>query len=295
MKEGQKKSRREWLSALIWLISALALYAVSGFILKDWIRYLFVLPLALIFYLLRPAILLPLSRKKRRWQNRFVRWMIYLLLCAALLTALILGRDSYGLPLYPYLTVNTPSFDPQNIASIEHGADGRFIIHTKNDTLKILQLTDLHIGGTLSTYKQDWAAFESIYFQVIQEARPDLIIITGDLVYPIPLQSLSTDNRTPLIYLCDFMEKIGIPWAFVYGNHETELLAEFNSDELSEALTAYTFDYGGHLLFSRIQPDIYGRYNNLIEVRNADGSLSETPFLLDSNDYASPINAAAPW
>lgn len=287
MKEGQKKTRREWLTALIWLMVTLTVYAVSVIVLKDWTRYLFILPLALIFYFLRLAILLPLSKKERGRGNRLARRVIYLALWVALLAGTVLWRDSYGLPLYPYLTVGSSPFEPQNIASIEHEADGRFIIRTKNDTLKVLQLTDLHIGGTLSTYKQDRAAFESIYFQVIQEARPDLIIITGDLVYPIPLQSLSVDNRTPLVYVCDFMEKIGIPWAFVYGNHETELLAQFDADELNETLTAYTFDHGGHLLFSQVHPDIYGRYNNLIEVRNADESLNEALFLLDSNDYAS--------
>lgn len=289
MKETNCETRkhREWLTALIWLLVATAVYAVTAIVLKDGLRYLFLLPMALLFYLLRLVILLPLSKKVRGRGNLIARWVVYLLLCAALLVGAFVWRDSYSLPLYPYLNVFTRPLEAQNIASIEHEEDGRFIIHTKNDTLKVLQLTDLHIGGTLSTYQQDRAAFESIDFQVIQEAKPDLVIITGDLVYPIALQSLTIDNRSPLVYICDFMEKIGLPWAFVYGNHDTEPTAEFTAEELNEALTAYTFDHGGHLLFSQTRPDIYGRYNGLIEVRNADGTLNQALFLLDSNDYAS--------
>ncbi len=284
-KDKNTSKRREWLFALIWFTAAAALYAVSVFVLKDWLRYFFILPAAVVFYVLRLVILLPLSKKKRSKINMRIRMTVQIISCLAVLIGLIVWRDSYSLPLYPYLTFMLEN-ESENILSIEHEADGRFIINTQNDTLKVLQLTDIHIGGTISTYRQDYAAFHCIY-EIVRQMRPDLIIITGDLVFPLPFESLSTDNRTPLVYLCDFMQRIGIPWAFVYGNHETELVAQYTADELNNILDYYTFDLGGCLLFSRIQPDVYGRYNNLIEVRNADGSLNQALFLLDSNDYAS--------
>lgn len=55
MKETNCETRkhREWLTALIWLLVVAAVYAVTAIVLKDGLRYLFLLPMALLFYLLR--------------------------------------------------------------------------------------------------------------------------------------------------------------------------------------------------------------------------------------------------
>jgi len=246
----------------------------------------FLLPLGFLFYLLRLVITLPLSQKARGKLNLKIRRVSYIFVCIALVIGLLLIRDGYGIPLYPYLFSYSTTANADNIKSIEHDEDGHFIINTKHDELKVLQLTDLHIGGSLSTYRSDFNAFHAMY-DVIRKSKPDLIIITGDLVYPIPVQSLTVDNRTAFVYICDFMSKIGIPWAFVYGNHDTERISTYSAKELIEVFSAHTFDKGGKLLFSETQPSVYGRYNNLIEVRNADGSLNQALFLLDSNDYTS--------
>lgn len=281
--EGRLKKER--IFALVYFPLVIAIYIALTAILKDYLRFLFIIPLGILFYLLRLVIILPFSKKERSIKNKMIRLAVFLTLCVALTIAAAEMRNSYHLPLYPY------DFSEQGAdeaLSVSHEDDGRYVVTMKRDELKILQLTDIHIGGTLSTYRQDYQAFASMY-RVIQKAKPDLIIITGDLVYPIPLQSLTFDNRTALVYICDFMGRIGIPWAFVYGNHETELFSKYSTEELNNCLEAYTFDHGGSLLFSYTQPDIYGRYNNLIEVRNSDGTLNQALFLIDSNDYASKM------
>lgn len=281
------RTKHELIFAAIYFTAIFLLYILSIFIIKDYLRFLFLIPLGVVFYFLRLIILLPLSKKKRSIKNKAIRFCICTTACTAITVLSFMLRDMYmyRLPLYPY-TISYAFADNKsdNTPSIVHDEDGRFIITMNKDEFKILQLTDLHIGGTLSTYKQDFQAFASMY-RAIKAADPDLIIITGDLVYPIPLWSLTLDNRTPLIAICDFMSLINIPWAFVYGNHETEQFAACSANELNESLTAYTFDRGGKLLFSQIQPDIDGRYNNLIEIRNSDGTLNQALFLLDSNDY----------
>ncbi len=176
---------------------------------------------------------------------------------------------------------------PHRSLPITYEADGTYIITNEDNTdFKILQLTDIHLGGKYATLSLDEAALYSTY-TVIERSRPDLIIITGDLVYPIPVQSFTNDNATPFYQICEFMNRVGIPWAFVYGNHETELIATHTSEQLNNILRGYSYAQGkGCLLYADVQPDIYGRSNQLIEIRNADGSLNQALFLLDSNDYA---------
>ena len=46
--------------------------------------------------------------------------------------------------------------------------------------------------------------------------------MTGDLTFPLGLFSLSLNNHTPVMEFASFMRNTGIPWAFTYGNHDTE-------------------------------------------------------------------------
>ena len=62
--------------------------------------------------------------------------------------------------------------------------------------LRILQLTDLHIGGSLPTVFSDRKAFRACY-ELIREALPDLIVITGDIAYPIPIETFTLNNKVP--------------------------------------------------------------------------------------------------
>lgn len=148
---------------------------------------------------------------------------------------------------------------------------------------RILQLTDIHLGGSLTTVYSDRKALDACY-AVIRKAEPDLIVITGDIAYPIPLQSFTLNNKTPLFQLRTFMNNIGIPWVIVYGNHDTETEATESAEEISRSYAEYARQ-NPSLLYADRQPDIYGRYNQYIQIRNQDGSLNRILFLMDSNDY----------
>ncbi len=57
----------------------------------------------------------------------------------------------------------------------------------------------------------------SIIRETVEKVKPDLITIAGDLIYG----EFCLDGK-PLVALVEFMESLGIPWAPVLGNHETE-------------------------------------------------------------------------
>lgn len=280
-----KLTKRVAFGCAIYSVVVVSVYLLCSFILKAWLRYLIIPILGFLFLGVYLIVVRPFSKKRIGNGRKIFRYFLSTVLCAAFTVGIFFAIDYYSPFLYPMILSRREV--PHRSLQIIYEADGTYVITNESNTdFKILQLTDIHLGGKYATLSLDEAAFYSVY-TVIERARPDLIIITGDLVYPIPIQSFTTDNATPFYQLCEFMNRIGIPWTFVYGNHETELIATHTAEQLNNILRGYSYAEGkGCLLYADVQPGIYGRSNQLIEIHNADGSLNQALFLLDSNDYA---------
>lgn len=84
------------------------------------------------------------------------------------------------------------SFDKVSYAAGEQlvpvaDADGDWCFVTDED-LKVMQLTDVHIGGgSFSTKKDAWAM--NAVAAMIAAEKPDLVIVTGDIAYPVPFSA----------------------------------------------------------------------------------------------------------
>ena len=161
---------------------------------------------------------------------------------------------------------------------------GIYTLTSSKDEFRILHLTDIHIGGSLYSYRKDMMALRACYAE-IEYTRPDFVIVTGDLCFPLGIMSLSLNNTAPVNQFAAFMRNIGIPWAFTYGNHDTESIASADIDEIDGVYRALSYKTSGTLLYPYIQPNITGRNNQLIELRRSDGTLNTALFLLDSNAY----------
>ena len=60
------------------------------------------------------------------------------------------------------------------------------------------------------------------------------MIVTGDLVFPMG-QAISLNNRAPIMQFASFMRNIGIPWAFTYGNHDTEEMSVITDEQFGRS------------------------------------------------------------
>ncbi len=110
---------------------------------------------------------------------------------------------------------------------------GIYTITRRTKNFRILQLTDIHLGGGVLSYDKDRKALRAVY-QLIDRTRPDLVIVTGDLVFPVGYASFSFNNTAPVQQFAAFMRNLGIPWAFTYGNHDTERYAATSESGLNE-------------------------------------------------------------
>ena len=159
--------------------------------------------------------------------------------------------------------------------------DGCFVLTKKKDKdFRILQLTDIHLGGSIFTKKLDNKALKACE-ELIKYASPDLVCVTGDVSFPLPHKTLSINNMKPARLFGSLMEKIGIPWTFVYGNHDSEVFATHKKSDLSSYYASCP-----NCLFKSSAEGITGDSNYVIKLRNEDGKLNQLLVFIDSNAYA---------
>ena len=285
MKEADRSEIRraviKW--ALYWFLVAV-IYVTLSLIFNNFVVYSLILALAAVNFLLRIFFYLPFHRFQHKW----VRIGIRLFTSAVSITLTVI--------LCIHIIANGTSYNNRFISSFDYSGfthsseisyddeTGVYTVRATGDELKILQLTDVHICAGITTLATDRKALTACY-EIIREARPDLIIVTGDMVYPVPLASFNSNNLVPIYQFCTFMNNIGIPWAFVYGNHDTEKSAQYGSDSFAGIFRHFKYLPDCPMLYADKQPSIYGRYNQYLRVENRDGSLNRLIFLIDSNDY----------
>ena len=92
---------------------------------------------------------------------------------------------------------------------------------TTDEDFKVVQFSDVHIGAGWMCHGKDLKALNAVAAMVTEE-KPDLVIVTGDIAYPIPPQAGTSDNLTEAKLFATLMENLGVYWTVTFGNHDTE-------------------------------------------------------------------------
>lgn len=289
--DHHRADRRVVLRWAIYWVLVTVLYLALSLFFHNFYMYALIPILAAVNFLLRLLINSPFLRyasvRARRLSVHFLN------LCSLTLTVLlcfsIIATGSNVNEAY-ISSLDYSVFSPTSSFSYDE-TTGVYTVRSGRDDFRILQLTDVHICGSLSTVPTDRDSFDACY-NLIQQAQPDLILVTGDISYTIPIQTFSRDNLLSIRQFCTFMNNIGIPWAMVYGNHDTEATAGCTSDELFRiCYESFLRRQDCPMLYAEVQPEIYGRYNQYLRIENPDGTLNRLLFLIDSNDYVQGIDA----
>lgn len=146
---------------------------------------------------------------------------------------------------------------------------------------KVLHLTDVHIGGGFLSLRKDQMAINAVY-DMVKYAKPDLVIISGDMTFPVPYASGSFNNLAPAKLFAQTMESAGIYWAVAFGNHDTEAYAYYNREKISNFYQNSGFKY---CLFQKGPEDVDGYGNYFINVKNSAGIVTQSLIMFDSHSY----------
>lgn len=155
-----------------------------------------------------------------------------------------------------------------------------FIIRIPKDKdFRILQLTDLHLGFGFLSKRKDKLALDAVR-KLIEKSKPDLIVLTGDSIFPFWPRAGTMNNRKQAEKLMAFLDGFEIPYTLVFGNHDCELGSACNKEELAEL-----YKQGTYCIFSEGRKDLTGVGNFLIELVDDSGNVLLPLVMLDSNMY----------
>jgi len=163
--------------------------------------------------------------------------------------------------------IDNPFSWPDENYSISEGKKMKF---RSDGTFKILQFTDLHL-----TYGFDYNDLATLRF--IKEAtvleNPDLIVLTGD-------QTMSPFNERLYQQLIEFMDKLEVPWTFVFGNHDDE------SGTTRLELASMAMNRSNTIIFEYGPNNITGVGNFFIHLEEFDSStILYSLVFMDSNAH----------
>lgn len=152
---------------------------------------------------------------------------------------------------------------------------------TTDDDFKILHLTDIHIGAGFLSVKKDTMAINAVAAMITEE-KPDLVIVTGDITFPVPFQAGTFNNKTSAKLFAQLMERLGVYWTLAFGNHDTEAYSYFTREDISRLYSSEDYP---HCLFQSGPEDVDGYGNHVINVKNTSGEITQSLIMLDSHSY----------
>ena len=160
----------------------------------------------------------------------------------------------------------------------EEKGNGVWNIYSNKD-LKVLQLTDIHLGGGWMSVKKDAMSLNAVA-SIIKAEKPDLVVFSGDIAFPVPFQAGTFNNKSGAKMLAELMETLGVYWTATYGNHDTEAYSYFNRKNITEFYSKYP-----HSLMREGAEGIDGYGNQVFNIINSDGMITRSIFTLDSHAY----------
>ena len=181
------------------------------------------------------------------------------------------------------------------------GYVSRSVTVNEDGTFKILQLTDIHLINSTRTNKElernyslrdGWA--EEAVTCIVEEADPDLIIVTGDSIFTLDIVKAYTKTNDTLAAFkkfAKFMDSFEIPWLFLFGNHDEEGLLRHedqagSAEGAKKVLSDYLMSDELHYCWYDAGPEnLNGIGNYIVNVLNRDGTVNQSLVMMDSGSY----------
>lgn len=144
----------------------------------------------------------------------------------------------------------------------------------ENKKFKIIQFTDIHYKPGNEESKKALAMLG----EAIDAEKPDLVVITGDLIWADPAKQCLDDVLAPIV-------ERKVPWTYVLGNHDAE--RSMSREQIMEYVTKMPYCYA-----EAGPKELKGIGNYIIELKGSNSpELKSVLYFFDSGDYTKYKNS----
>ena len=226
---------------------------------------------------------------------RFIKGLLKLVLAIVVIVALLcagltVANKISEADMHKYIdSFGKVEMDAQLTPELDEYGNWCFV--TDGD-FKIMQITDVHIGGGCLSRSDDKKAFNAIAAMIAYE-KPDLVISTGDMASAYP-HSGTLNNRYAHEYFARLMENLGVYWTVSFGNHDSEAYNLYDRAEVAKMYSREANDYK-YGLFSAGPEEISGYGNHVINVKNSDGIVTQCLIMIDTHAYTEDDPFGLEW
>lgn len=216
------------------------------------------------------------ARRKKIWQRILV--IALAAFCVFVIIVLSGNADAKNKIIKTSRSFEKVKYEKQLVPILDE--DGHYVFNT-DKPLKVMQLTDIHMGGGIFSMIEDKKALNAMAAMIAYE-KPDLVIATGDVAYSVIFRCGTNDNRIPARAFAELMETLGVYWTVTFGNHDAERNNKYKKDAL---INIYNDEKYSHCLFQKGPENIAGDGNSVIKVKNSAGLVERVLVMLDSHMY----------
>lgn len=193
------------------------------------------------------------------------------LIVAAAVTVLVFEINNHKLYSIDYSAIEKN--EDYSVVRVE-GTKYPTVQKLDDSDFKILTFTDTHLD---LDYGKGEATYEFM-IRNINTFKPDLVVFVGDNV-------TSAYNRERAKQLGEFMEKCGVYWTFVLGNHEGDNIGSISRQKMCDIFAS--FDHcvaDSSVKTTGDGTKVWGVGNHAVNILDKDGNITETLFLLDGGN-----------
>lgn len=215
--------------------------------------------------------------------------LIFILSLIFIFTVLAAVNLIIELRMRSYVDSFAPVGQADDAPALQYDKNGDPYFISDRD-LKILQLTDVHIGGGFLSVDEDKKVINAVAAMVAEE-KPDLIVVTGDISFAVPYIAGTLNNSIAHRTFMRLMENLGVYWTVTFGNHDSEAYDYFGREKVAKMYEDESLEY---CLFSG-DGELSGEGNHLIHIKNSRGLITETLYMIDSHAYTDKDPLGIKW
>ena len=218
--------------------------------------------------------------ERKRLALKIIFWILFAL---AIITGIVAIVNFVALKSNKaFVENNVKKLDYQNNQLVPFIENEKYYTFTTDRDFKITQITDVHIGGGMLSVKNDNMALNAVAAMISAE-KPDLVVVTGDVAFPVPYSAGTFNNKHSAEIFARMMEKLGVYWCFTFGNHDTEAYSYYSRSAIAKIYQNKS-KYP-HCLFLSGPNTVSGSGNYAVKIKNSEGKITQALFMFDSHSY----------